>query len=365
MAVINPYNGLFGALLVGIEATEQSAASLTKADAIPVFQQTLNMDLAFAMEQPMLEDPYGTGYLGQMTGAKCTWSFEAPVYGVGATIVGGGPNYNIGTPRYITDVLATAFDVSVSSSNSTPTPAITLQPTINHDGTNCSFTMKGIFAIKGSPGGGGSMLSAELIGCKISKATFSVKSEGLHRVKLEGIGVYNGNWSDTALDLSGHNWDVIAQEFIRGMGQNFSLQANGAGTVYSANLTTADVSIDFGAEHIISDGALSTLGVAGVGLTKRDVNISIDPVWLAASSYSIFAIAKAGGYFTISTDFAYPAAYSSGIGAKGHGVKFDLPKVQFANTTPDRTSSVRAKLEGPSVKNEEDDAPVTITIGNA
>lgn len=363
MAVINPYNGVFGALLVEREATDQAAVTLTKADAIPVFQQTMSIDLQFASEDIMLEDPEGTGYLSQIVGAKCTWAFEAPLYGIGAseTTPGSGV-YNIATPRFITAVLSTAFEVTTT--NGVTHPTITLTPTINHSNALCSFAMRGIFAITGSPAGSGNMLNAELIGCKIGKATISIKADGLHRIKLEGGGVYNGDWDDTAEDLSGHNWDTTAQSFVRGMGQGFSMQVNGSGTVYPANLTSADISIDFGAEHIISDGALSTLGVAGVALTKRDIAVSIDPIWVLASSYSIFAVARAGGWFTMSSDFAYPSAYSSGTGAKGHGIKFDLPKVQFANTTPQRAGATRAKLDGVARKNIESDEPLTITIGS-
>ena len=362
MAVINPYNGLFGALLVEKEATDQAAVTLSKADAIPVFQQTMAIDLQFASEDIMLEDPEGTGYLSQIVGAKCTWSFEAPLYGIGATEVGTSGTYNIATPRFITAVLSTAFEVTVT--NGVTNPTITLTPTINHSNALCSFAMRGIFAITGSPAGSGNMLNAELIGCKIGKATISVKADGLHRIKLEGAGVYQGDWDDTAEDLSGHNWDTTAQSFVRGMGQGFNMQVNGSGTVYAANLTSADIAVDFGAEHIVSDGALSTLGVAGVALTKRDISISIDPIWVLASSYSIFSVARAGGWFAMSSDFAYPSAFSTGSGAKGRGIKFDLPKVQFANTTPQRAGATRAKLDGVARKNIESDEPLTITIGS-
>jgi hypothetical protein len=363
MAVINPYNGVFGALLVEREATDQAAVTLTKADAIPVFQQTMAIDLQFATEDIMLEDPEGTGYLSQIVGAKCTWAFEAPLYGIGAveTSVGSGL-YNITVPRFLTAILSTAFDITTT--NGVANPTLALVPSINHSNALCSFAMRGIFAITGSPAGSGNMLNAELIGCKIGKATISIKADGIHRIKLEGGGVYNGDWDDTAEDLAGHNWDATAQEFVRGMGQGFSMQVNGSGTVYAANLTTADISIDFGAEHIVSDGALSTLGVAGVAVTKRDITISIDPVWVLASSYSIFAVARAGGWFAMSSNFAYPSAYSTGVAAKGHGIKFDLPKVQFANTTPQRGGVTRAKLDGVARKNIESDDPLTITIGS-
>jgi hypothetical protein len=363
---INPYNGVFGALLVAKEAVQQTGEALTKADAIPVFAQTMAMDLGFAMEQPALEDPYGTSYLGQVTSAKCTWSFEAPLYGLG-TSAGTGPGlYNILVPRFVTEVLQTAF--TVTATNNVANPTLDLTPTANSDGVNDSFSMQGFFAIKGSPGGGASppnaMLSAYLVGCRISKATVSIKSDGLHRIKLEGLGIYQSDWSDTDIDLSGANWDAVAQEFIRGMGQAVRLQVNAAGDEYVANATMTEVSVDFGAEAIMSDGALTTLGVGAIGLTKRDVAISIDPIWVEASVWSIFSVARAGGYFNVTSAFAYPSAYSSGTAAKGRGFKFTLPKVQFANTTPNRATATRMKLDGVSVKNSENDEPLTLTLGS-
>lgn len=366
---INPYNGTFGALLVAKEAVQQTGEALTKADAIPVFAQTLTIDLGFSMEQPMLEDPYGTAYLGQVTSAKCSWSFEAPLYGLGTSAVTPPPSpatYNILVPRFVTEVLATAF--TITTTNGVVHPTLSLVPTANSDGVNDSFSMRGFFAIKGDPAGGvtaaNAMLSAYLVGCRISKATISIKSDGMHRIKLEGLGVYSADWSDTEEDLSGNNWDATAQEFIRGMGQQVRLQVNGAGDEYVANATTIDISVDFGAEAIMSDGALSTLGVAAIGLTKRDVAISVDPIWVEASIWSIFSVARAGGYFAVNSAFAYPSAYSSGISSKGRGFKFSLPKVQFANTTPQRASGTRAKLDGVSVKNIENDAPLTLTLGS-
>jgi hypothetical protein len=363
---INPYNGTFGALLVAKEAVQQTGETLTKADAIPVFAQTMTIDLGFAMEQPMLEDPFGTAYLGQVTSAKCSWSFEAPLYGLGTTAGVGAGNYDIVVPRFVNEVLATTFDVTVT--NGVPHPSLALTPTANSDGVNDSFSMRGFFGIKGTPSGGASppnaMLSAYLVGCRISKATISIKSDGMHRVKLEGLGIYSADWSDTDEDLSGNNWDAQAQEFIRGMGQQVRLQVNGAGDEYVANATAIDLSVDFGAEAIMSDGALSTLGVASIGLTKRDVAVSIDPIWVEASVWSIFSVARAGGFFTVTSAFAYPSAYSSGTGAKGRGFKFTLPKVQFANTTPNRASGTRMKLDGVSVKDIESDAPLTLTLGS-
>lgn len=364
MAILNPYNGSFGALLVGIETTEQTPIVLTKADAIPVYSTTLAMDLQFAMEDISLEDVTGTGYLSQVTSAKCTWSFEMPLYGAGVTGTAG--SWTCVQPRYVTDVLATAF--TVTSTGAVAHPTLALAPTINHGIGNCSFTMQGYFAVKGNPNGGApadKMLSATLTGCKITKATFSVKADGLHRCKLEGLGVYVSDWSDTAQDLTGANWDAVAQEFIRGMGQAFTLDVNGGGSAQTANATSADITVDFGAEHLLSDGALSSLSVGGVGVTKRDVSISIDPVWLDASTYSIFSVARAGGYFAISSAYAYPAAYSAGTATLGHGIKFDLPRVQFANTTPQRAAAVRAKLDGMSKKNAENDVPLTITLGDS
>lgn len=366
---LNPYNGVFGALLVEKESVQQTGATLTKADAIPVFAQTLAMDLAFAMEMPSLEDPYGTAYLGQVTGAKCTWSFEAPVYGAGATETAPGSGlYNITVPRFITAVLSTAF--SVSTTNGVAHPTLELVPTANSNGTNCSFSMQGFFAIKGSPAGAVSasnaMLSARLIGCRISKATFTIKADGLHRVKLEGLGIYDGDWSDTEIDLSGNNWDVEANQFIRGMGQATTLTVNTSGaTEYTANATSTEIAVDFGAEHIVSDGALTQLGVATIGISKRDVSVSIDPIWLEASAYSIFSVARAGGSFTIDSSFAYPSAYSSGTGKKGQGFKFVIDRVQFPNTTPQRASAVRAKLDGNAVKGVESDDPLILIFGSA
>ena len=363
---INPYNGTFGALLVAKEAVEQTGEALTKADAIPVFAQTMTIDLGFAMEQPMLEDPYGTAYLGQVTSAKCTWSFEAPLYGLGTSAGSGAGNYNILVPRFVTEVLQTAF--TVTSTNNVPNPTLDLVPTANSNGTNCSFSMRGFFGIKGDPTGAASaanaMLSAYLVGCRISKATISIKSDGLHRIKLEGLGVYSSDWSDTEEDLSGNNWDAVAQEFIRGMGQAVRLQVNAAGDEYVANATMAEVSVDFGAEAIMSDGALSNLGVGAIGVTKRDVAVSIDPIWVESSIWSIFSVARAGGYFNITSAFAYPSAYSSGVSSKGRGFKFTLPKVQFPNTTPQRATGTRAKLDGVSVKNIENDSPLTLTLGS-
>tara|TARA_R110000868_G_scaffold286410_1_gene546878 strand:- start:416 stop:1534 length:1119 start_codon:yes stop_codon:yes gene_type:complete len=363
---INPYNGTFGALLVAKEAVQQTGEALTKADAIPVFAQTMTIDLGFAMEQPMLEDPFGTAYLGQVTSAKCTWSFEAPLYGLGTVAGVGAGNYNIVVPRFVNEVLATTFDVTVT--NGVPNPTLALTPTANSDGVNDSFSMRGFFGIKGTPAGGASppnaMLSAYLVGCRISKATISIKSDGMHRIKLEGLGVYSADWNDIDEDLTGNNWDAQAQEFIRGMGQQVRLQVNGAGDEYVANATAIDISVDFGAEAIMSDGALSTLGVGAIGLTKRDVAISVDPIWVEASIWSIFSVARAGGFFTVTSAFAYPSAYSSGTGAKGRGFKFTLPKVQFANTTPQRASGSRAKLDGVSVKDIESDMPLTLTLGS-
>jgi hypothetical protein len=365
---INPYNGTFGALLVAKEAVQQTGEALTKADAIPVFAQTLAIDLGFAMEQPMLEDPFGTAYLGQVTSAKCSWSFEAPLYGIGAVETSPSSGlYNITVPRFVNEVLATTFDITVT--NGVAHPTLAMSPTANSDGANDSFSMRGFFAIKGDPTGAATvanaMLSAYLVGCRISKATISIKSDGLHRIKLEGLGIYSADWSDTEEDLSGHNWDATAQEFVRGMGQQVRLQVDGAGDEYVANATTIDISVDFGAEAIMSDGALSTLGVASIGLSKRDVAISVDPIWVQASVWSIFAVARAGGYFAVSSAFAYPSAYSSGVSSKGRGFSFALPKVQFANTTPQRGTGTRAKLDGVSVKNIESDSPLTLTLGSA
>jgi hypothetical protein len=355
------YNGVFGALFVQIEAAQNtiSPSPLTRADTIPVFAQTLQMDLQFAMEQPALEDPYGTAYLGQVTSAKCIWSFEAPLYGAGTT--GTSPNLLVDTPRWIAQVLATCFKTTLSAAGTNPT--LTLTPTLESNFANDSFSMTGFFGLRGAPAGG-NKLAATLKGCRVSKVTFTLKADGLSRVKIEGSGVYDSDWTNSTEDLSGNNWDVTAQEFIRGMGQEVKLQVNGAGDDYILNATQTEIAVDFGAEHIVSDGALTQLGTAAVGLTKRDVSISFDPIWTSPATWDIFSIARAGGFFTISSAYAYPSAYSS-TGKEGRGFKIDLPKVQFANTTPERASFVRQKLDGMALKNSESDEPLTLTIGSS
>lgn len=348
MASINSYNGSFGAILAQLEATEGTAETLTKADAIPVFQATPTIDLGFSMENPALEDMYGTKYLGQVTIAKCTWSLEMPIYGTGEFSAG-----VLNIPRYVSQILASAFDV-----DNTPSTQIDLTPKINTttNNANCSFTLAGYFGLKGTPAGG-AKLKALIAGCKISKATFTLKSDGLHRLKLEGLGVYNSNWSDSTDDLSGDNWDVAANQFIRGTGQGLTLNP-GAGAV-TANVTSTEISIDFGADYILTDGALSTLGVGGIGYSKRDVTFTIDPIWAPTSSYNIYSQALAGGSFSIASATAYPAAYSA---TAGYGFKVFSPLVQFAGSSPDRGVAVRQKLTGMAVKAQESDIPVTLTL---
>jgi len=287
MASINSYNGSFGAILAGLESTEGTAVSLTAAsNSIPVFQATPTIDLGFSMENPALEDMFGTKYLGQVTVAKCTWSMEMPIYGDGESTPG-----TLRIPRYVSQILATAFDVDTST-----TSQIDLIPKINTttNNANCSFTLAGYFGLKGSPATG-AKLKALIAGCKIGKATFTLKSDGLHRLKLEGLGVYNSNWSDSTDDLSGNNWDVAANQFIRGTGQGLTLNP-GSGAV-DANVTSTEIAIDFGADYILTDGALSTLGVGGIGYSKRDVTFTIDPIWAPTSSYNIYSQALAGGSF--------------------------------------------------------------------
>lgn len=346
MASINSYNGSFGAILAALETAEGTAEALTKADAIPVFQATPTIDLGFSMENPALEDMYGTKYLGQVTVAKCTWSLEMPIYGDGAIAT------VVQVPRYVSQILASAFEV-----DTTPSTQIDLTPKINTttNNTNCSFTLAGYFGLKGAPAGG-TKLKALIAGCKIGKATFTLKSDGLHRLKLEGLGVYNSNWSDSADDLSGNNWDVAANQFIRGTGQGLTLNdGNGAVT---ANVTSTEISIDFGADYILSDGALSTLGVGGIGYAKRDITFTIDPIWAPTSSYNIYSQALAGGSFAIASATARPAAFSTA----GYGFKVAAPFVQFAGSTPDRGVAVRQKLTGMAVKSIEDTEPLTLTI---
>jgi len=349
MASINSYNGSFGAILAALETAEGTAEALTKADAIPVFQATPTIDLGFSMENPALEDMYGTKYLGQVTVAKCTWSMEMPIYGDGEATSG-----HLRIPKYISEIIASAFEVD----NSTTSAEIRLTPKINTttNNTNCSFTLAGYFGLKGAPAGG-TKLKALIAGCKIGKATFTLKSDGLHRLKIEGLGVYNSNWSDSADDLSGNNWDVAANQFIRGTGQGLTLNdGNGAVT---ANVTSTEISIDFGADYILTDGALSTLGVGGIGYAKRDITFTIDPIWAPTSSYNIYSQALAGGSFAIASATAYPAAYSA---TAGYGFKVAAPFVQFAGSTPDRGVAVRQKLTGMAVKSVENTEPLTLTI---
>lgn len=346
MASINSYNGSFGAILAQLEAVEGTAETLTKADAIPVFQATPTIDLGFSMENPALEDMYGTKYLGQVTVAKCSWSMEMPIYGDGAIAT------VVQVPRYVSEILASAFEV-----DTTPNTQIDLRPLITTatNNTNCSFTLAGYFGLKGSPAAG-AKLKALIAGCKIGKATFTLKSDGLHRLKLEGLGVYNSNWSDSADDLSGNNWDVAANQFIRGTGQGLTLN-DGTGAV-AANVTSTEISIDFGADYILTDGALSTVGVGGIGYTKRDITFTIDPIWAPTSSYDIYSQALAGGSFAIASATARPAAFSTA----GYGFKVAAPFVQFAGSTPDRGVAVRQKLTGMAVKSLENTDPLTLTI---
>lgn len=344
MASINSYNGSFGAILAQLEATEGTAETLTKVDAIPVFQATPTIDLGFSMENPALEDMYGTKYLGQVTVAKCTWSLEMPIYGDGEASAG-----VLNVPRYVSQILASAFNVVTS-----PASQIDLIPKINTttNNANCSFTLAGYFGLKGAPAGG-AKLKALIAGCKIGKATFTLKSDGLHRLKLDGLGVYNSNWTDSTDDLSGNNWDVAANQFIRGTGQGLTLGG------VDANVTQTEIAIDFGADYILTDGALSTLGVGGIGYAKRDVTFTIDPIWAPTSSYNIYSTALSGGSFAIASATAYPAAFSS---TAGYGFKVAAPYVQFAGSSPDRGVAVRQKLTGMAVKSAESDNPVTLTL---
>lgn len=348
MPSINSYNGSFGSILAKIEAAEGTAETPTAAaNTIPVFQATPTIDLGFSMENPALEDMSGTKYLGQVTVAKCSWSMEMPIYGDGA------PGGVVAVPRYVSQILATAFEV-----DTTPNTQIDLRPLITTatNNANCSFTLVGYFGLKGSPVGG-AKLKALLSGCKIGKATFTLKSDGLHRLKLEGLGVYNSNWSDSTDDLSGNNWDSAANQFIRGTGQGLTLDP-GAGAV-AANVTSTEIAIDFGADYILTDGALSAVGVGGIGYTKRDITFTIDPIWAPTASYNIYSQALAGGSFAIASATAYPAAYSA---TAGYGFKVAAPFVQFAGSTPDRGVAVRQKLSGMAVKSVENTDPLTLTI---
>lgn len=348
MPSINSYNGSFGAILAQLEATEGTPETLTKVDAIPVYLGTPTIDLGFSMENPALEDMFGTKYLGQVTVAKCSWAMEMPIYGDGEASAG-----VLNIPRYVSQILASAFDVDNS-----PTSQIDLTPKITTAtaNANCSFTLAGYFGLKGTPAGG-AKLKALIAGCKIGKATFTLKSDGLHRLKLEGLGVYNSNWSDSTDDLSGNNWDAAANQFIRGTGQGITLNP-GAGAV-TANVTQTEIAIDFGADYILTDGALSAVGVGGIGYSKRDVTITIDPIWAPTSSYNIYSQALAGGSFAIASAIAYPAAYAS---AAGYGFQVAAPYVQFSGSSPDRGVAVRQKLSGMAVKSVETDNPVTLTI---
>ena len=346
MASINSYNGSFGAILAQLEATEGTAETLTKVDAIPVFQATPTIDLGFSMENPALEDMYGTKYLGQVTVAKCSWSMEMPIYGDGETSPSSGV---LSVPRYVSQILASAFKVDVSV-----TSQIDLLPLITTatNNANCSFTLAGYFGLKGTPAGG-AKLKALITGCKIGKATFTLKSDGLHRLKLEGLGVYNSNWSDSTDDLSGNNWDAAANQFVRGTGQGLTLGG------VAANVTSTEIAIDFGADYILTDGALSAVGVGGIGYTKRDITFTIDPIWAPTASYNIYSTALAGGSFAIASATAYPAAFSA---TAGYGFKVAAPFVQFAGSTPDRGVAVRQKLSGMAVKSVENTDPLTLTI---
>lgn len=344
MASINSYNGSFGSILAKIEAAEGTAETPTAAaNTIPVFQATPTIDLGFSMENPALEDMSGTKYLGQVTVAKCSWSMEMPIYGDGVS--GGAVNI----PRYVSQILATAFEVDTS-----PTSQIDLRPLITTatNNANCSFTLVGYFGLKGAPAGG-AKLKALIAGCKIGKATFTLKSDGLHRLKLEGLGVYNSNWSDSTDDLSGNNWDSAANQFIRGTGQGLTLGG------IDANVTSTEISIDFGADYILTDSALNAVGVGGIGYTKRDITFTIDPIWAPTSSYNIYSTALAGGSFAIASATAYPAAFSA---TAGYGFKVAAPFVQFAGSTPDRGVAVRQKLSGMAVKSVENTDPLTLTI---
>ena len=347
MASINSYNGSFGAILAKLEATEGTAETPTAAsNSIPVFQATPTIDLGFSMENPALEDMSGTKYLGQVTVAKCSWSMEMPIYGDGETAPASGV---LNVPRYVSQILASAFKVDVSV-----TSQIDLLPLITTatNNANCSFTLAGYFGLKGTPAGG-AKLKALITGCKIGKATFTLKSDGLHRLKLEGLGVYNSNWSDSTDDLSGNNWDAAANQFIRGTGQGLTLGG------VAANVTSTEISIDFGADYILTDGALSTVGVGGIGYTKRDITFTIDPIWAPTSSYNIYSTALAGGSFAIASATAYPAAFSA---TAGYGFKVAAPFVQFAGSSPDRGVAVRQKLSGMAVKSVENTDPLTLTI---
>lgn len=343
MASINSYNGSFGAILAQLETTEGTPETLTKVDAIPVFQATPTIDLGFSMENPALEDMYGTKYLGQVTVAKCSWSMEMPIYGDGEASAG-----VLNIPRYVSQILASAFDVVTS-----PTSQIDLIPKINTttNNANCSFTLAGYFGLKGAPAGG-AKLKALIAGCKIGKATFTLKSDGLHRLKLDGLGVYNSNWTDSTDDLSGNNWDVAANQFIRGTGQGLTLGG------VDANVTQTEIAIDFGADYILTDGALSTIGVGGIGYAKRDVTFTIDPIWAPISSYNIYSTALSGGSFAIASATAKPAAFSGA----GYGFKVAAPYVQFGGSSPDRGVAVRQKLTGMAVKSVENTDPLTLTI---
>jgi hypothetical protein len=125
-----------------------------------------------------------------------------------------------------------------------------------------------------------------------------------------------------------------------------------------ANVTSTEIAIDFGADYILTDGALSAVGVGGIGYTKRDITFTIDPIWAPTSSYNIYSQALAGGSFAIASATARPAAFSTA----GYGFKVAAPFVQFAGSTPDRGVAVRQKLTGMAVKADEDQIPLTLTI---
>jgi len=350
------YNPAFRAALCNIESTEGTAVALTKADTIPVFKDTMMIDLGMEFATVELEDATGTPYQAPLKSAKCKWAFETPVYGRGVATT---PD-RVNTTDITTRVLQTCCDIVQTSSALAITPTINT-PRFTAAGGSAvaqipSFSLAGIFGAKGLPAGTTSSnekLRGRIQGCKVGKLTLVLNAGELVRLKFEGLGVYQADFDDAAIDLSGDNWDSTAADFIMTNGASMSI---GGQVVHS---TKSEIAVDFGGAHVMSDA--EALAVAGVTQNKRTVSVGIDPLWLPTSSFDPYARARAGGGFAIINSVAmYPQ--SRGVAA-GYGLSVSCPFVQLTPSAPKAGGEVvRYALTGSSNKVNPSDTPFTFSI---
>ena len=317
--------------------------------ALPIVNGTAMLTFNQKMAFPLVEDPYGGPMTGQVVGMACDIAFDLYLYGIGKS------GTVVNSPRWLTNVLGTSGVVVNGANYLTWTPTVGT-PTLDGTETNPTFSVKGYFAVQGTPEGTGAndnKLGASLYGCRVASVDFKVVADALLIASVKAKGIWHSNWKDDSVDVSGDLWETTAPDFIRCLGANTKVDGQ------TAHVSSATWTVDFGTDYIKTDGNIGGFGTAAVGQTKRDVSITCDPLWLVGGP-DLMGSAQAGAVVAVETASMIPASQSA---ASGYGVTLIASACQSETVTINRGGpAVRQGVKFTATRAVSTDAPMTLTI---